>query len=340
MAGNGSGVIPRPGETTTGRVSVPGSPGHGTGAIAPGRATGAVGVGQVSGTVNPARVTGAASAVAAVGAASVGAASVAAPGRGVAPGVAPTDPDDPSSARPLPDLRAAAGADRDENGEAISGFRGARTELRRRMRERRRLRMITLSVLTLVVLLALPAFFGIRSATRDPVFTSLNALSVPAWAAGKPHDLTSGSRWCFLRCRFRERTLQSAKSPDETAKTYQAALTAAGWQPWQVAQCPEQKVDGSYTCWRRDEFTLDLWVRQPSCAVDALAEQDAGLAATQPPAAGAAPACSGATVSIKVRNAITDERGRPEPQPNPSLIGETPDPILTDDPLGATPSPS
>jgi integrin beta 3 len=46
-------------------------------------------------------------------------------------------------------------------------------------------------------------------------------------------------------------------------------------------------------------------------------------------------------VSIKVRNAITDERGRPEPSGEPPLIGETPDVIITDDPLlEATPSPS
>ena len=46
-------------------------------------------------------------------------------------------------------------------------------------------------------------------------------------------------------------------------------------------------------------------------------------------------------MSIKVQNAITDQRGKPQPKPDPALIGETPDPVLTDDPLlEPTPSPS
>ncbi|MBD0324728.1 MAG: hypothetical protein ICV72_15290, partial [Aldersonia sp.] len=186
------------------------------------------------------------------------------------------------------------------------------------------------------------AYFGIRTASRDPVFTSLDALSVPTWAAAGVDDRSSGSRWCIKDCRFRERTAQSSRSPGETAKAYQAALTTAGWQRWKVGGCPEQPLAAgeSYTCWRRDEFTLDLWVRKPSCAADAIAAQDPDVA----PSAGVAAdpkTCTGASVTIKVQNAVTDERGRTEPAPDPSLIGETPDPVLTDDPLReATPSPS
>jgi len=44
------------------------------------------------------------------------------------------------------------------------------------------------------------------------------------------------------------------------------------------------------------------------------------------------------TVSIKVQNAITDTRGKKEPKQSPDLIGETPDPTLSDDPL-LTPTP-
>ncbi|MDT5034787.1 MAG: hypothetical protein QOC94_4958, partial [Actinoplanes sp.] len=137
------------------------------------------------------------------------------------------------------------------------------------MRAKRRLRVITLVSLCVLVLGLLPLFFGIRSAGRDPVFTSLDALDVPRWAATNVQDQDSGSRWCFLDCRFRERTVQSSKPSAETAKAYSTALSTAGWQRWKVAQCPEQPVtDGSYTCWRRDEFTLDLWVGPPECAVD------------------------------------------------------------------------
>jgi integrin beta 3 len=339
MAGGAtSGVIPRPGETSGGRTGVP-QTGSTTGAIPTGAiptgsmSTGSIGVGGITGSAGVGAVSGSVSAgqagVAQTGVAQVGAGQV---GAGQVSGAV-------AAGRVVAGAAEAAGSDPGrepvDDRAAVGGIRGARSELRRQMREKRRLRMITLSVLTLVVLLALPAFFGIRSASRDPVFHSLDALSVPAWASSGAEDRTSGSRWCFLECRFRERTAQSQKAPAETEKTYQQALSTAGWQRWKVAQCPEQPTQG-YSCWKRDEFTLDLWVRQPSCAVDAVA----GAA----PVDGALPdpkKCVGATVSIKVRNAITDERGRPQPTDKPPLIGETPDVIITDDPLlEATPSPS
>jgi integrin beta 3 len=218
---------------------------------------------------------------------------------------------------------------------------GLRSELRRQLRAKRRLRVITLVSLCVLVLGLLPLFVGIRAAGRDPVFTSLDALDVPHWAATDVQDQDSGSRWCFLECRFRERTVQSSKPSAETAKAYSTALRTAGWQRWKVAQCPEQPVtDGSYTCWRRDEFTLDLWVGPPECAVDQVAVTDdpevlpsSGVAS--PPVVN----CVGSSVSIKVQNAITDVRGKTEPKPDPSLVGETPDPTLAPDPV-LTPTPA
>jgi integrin beta 3 len=48
--------------------------------------------------------------------------------------------------------------------------------------------------------------------------------------------------------------------------------------------------------------------------------------------------CVGSTVSIKVQNAVTDPRGKPA---TPGPVGETPDPVLSNDPLlEPTPSPS
>ena len=228
-------------------------------------------------------------------------------------------------------------------GETMGGLRGARTELRNQMRSRRRLRMITLVSLAAVVLVVLPVIFGLRSASQDPVFRSLDSLKVPAWAASNVNDRSSGSRWCFLDCTFRERTADSSKPFKPTTTAYDQALTAAGWQSWKVAECPEQPVDpasGTYSCWKRDEFTLDLQVSLPDCAVDALAAQDPDAL----PSSGVAPPttdpskCVGSTVSIKVQNAITDTRGKKEPKQSPDLIGETPDPTLSDDPL-LTPTP-
>ena len=221
--------------------------------------------------------------------------------------------------------------------EARGGLLGKGAELRARLRTERKLRVITLVTLSVIVLGLLPLLFGIRSATRDPVFNSLDALSVPTWADKDVDDRTSGSIWCFFDCRFRERSAQSERPFEETDRVYAQALTAAGWQP-RSGNCSDQPdTSGKYTCWTRDEFSLDLWVRLPDCAVDAVAAQDPatlpsagpdGVVVTPDPAD-----CTGSTVSIKVQNAVTDPRLRPQPAVDPSLIGETPDPVLTNDPL-------
>ena len=227
-------------------------------------------------------------------------------------------------------------------GETMSGLRGARTELRNQMRSRRRLRMVTLVSLAVVVLVVLPAFFGLRSATKDPVFGSLDALKVPSWAATKVVDRSSGSRWCFIDCRFRERDVASRRPFKETTAVYNAALVAAGWQSWKVGECPDQPVDpasSTYSCWKRDEFTLDLRVGLPDCAVDALAAQVPGALPSAPAIPPDPAKCVGSAVSIKVQNAISDTRGKREPRQSPDLVGETPDPVLSNDPLLA-PTPS
>ncbi|MGA5302155.1 hypothetical protein ACPCHT_19660 [Nucisporomicrobium flavum] len=242
-----------------------------------------------------------------------------------------------------PAVRSATAGDEQESGGPLGGLRGARTELRRQMRAKRRLRVLTLVSLSVLVLGLLPVFFGVWSATRDPVFTSLDALNVPAWADKQAEDRSSGSRWCFLDCRFRERIAQSERPFEETNQAYAAALTSAGWKV-RGGECTDQPTtEGKYSCWTRDEFTLDLWVRLPECAVDAVAAQDPdtvpsvgpdGVVETPDPKK-----CTGSTVSIKVQNAVTDERGKPQPAVDPSLIGVTPDPVLTNDPL-LEPSPS
>ena len=61
------------------------------------------------------------------------------------------------------------------------------------------------------------------------------------------------------------------------------------------------------------------------------APADPALAPTAPPSPSAAK-CVGSTVSIKVQNAIIDPRGKPETAEKPQL-GETPDPVLSNDPL-------
>lgn len=234
-----------------------------------------------------------------------------------------------------PALRPAGQDVPDDDGAAP----GARSELRRQLRERRRLRAAVLALVSVVLLGAVPLFFGIRTLSRDPVFDNLDQLNVPGWAAAKTVDEVSGSRWCLLDCRLRERTVTSEKSPEETAGVYENALRQDGWQPWKVTRCPEQETKGSYTCWRRDELTLDLWVREPTCVPPPVDGEPAIVPSPGPSAAAAE--CAGSLVSVKVRNAIDDERTKPQPSTDPSLTGEDPFPTVSADPLGElTPSPS
>jgi hypothetical protein len=278
-----------------------------------------------------------------IGAAAAGALGTAAPRTG-APGVPPRGEERPPTS-PVVGARAGAAkaagiapgarpASPTAEAESSGGLRGAGEELRTKMRTQRRLRVVTLLSLAVVVLVVLPAFFGLRSATSDPMFGSLDSLSVPAWAAKQVQDNGSGSRWCFMDCRFREREAQSDKPFKETTAAYTAALTSAGWHSWKVSECPETEIpadQGTYSCWKRDEFTLDLWVRLPECAVDQVAAQDpAALPSTAPTPS--TKKCVGSTVSIKVQNAISDTRGKPERQEKPKL-GETPDAVISDDPL-------
>ncbi|WP_091672354.1 hypothetical protein [Micromonospora auratinigra] len=207
------------------------------------------------------------------------------------------------------------------------------------MRERRRLRLGVLALVSLVLLGAVPLYFGLRALSHDPVFDTLDGLAVPSWATQKPVDHVSGSRWCLEDCRLRERTVQSQKAWKETAQVYETALASDGWRRWKVDRCPEQEqqVKGSYTCWRRDELTLDLWVRDRPCVPPPVDGEPAPSPAPSP----AAGACAGSLVSVKVRNAIDDERTGPQPSTDPSLTGEDPFPTLSDDPLGElTRSPS
>lgn len=187
------------------------------------------------------------------------------------------------------------------------------------------MRAAALAMVVLLVLGAPMIYFGILFATRDPVLNSLDRLQVPSWAAQSPEDrIISGSRWCFIDCRFRQRNLVSEGETAETTEVYQAALRDAGWLRWEVEGCPQVEVDGDYSCWTRDEYTLDLWVRPPDCAYDPLNQRpDPGAGedgSEDEPADGTPPAgtdpqddCSGSVVEIKMQNRVADERGLSDP---------------------------
>jgi hypothetical protein len=196
------------------------------------------------------------------------------------------------------------------------------------------LRRATLVAVVLLVLLAYPSFLVLQAATRDPAINSLNTLALPAWAAKNPQDQEFGSRWCIKECRSRERTLVSERAPDETARVYQSVLRDAGWDRWLVQACPENPVPGSYTCWKRDEYTLDLWVRDPPCAADPLRNRPTVAAPGSSAPAVVTGDCSGSLVTIKVRNGIADDRGRGGPPPP---TPENPDDPELEEPTSAPP---
>jgi hypothetical protein len=240
--------------------------------------------------------------------------------------------------------KAGTGGDASAKGDSDSegGLRGASAELRQKLRTERRLRLVTLMSLAALVLLVLPAFFGVRAMSSDPVLASLDSLEVPAWAAKNEKEFESGSSLCIMECEFRERVTESEQSFAETSKVYTKALKSAGWTERKVAGCPESPIredEGLYSCWERDELTLDLQVSLPGCAVDQFAAEQnpsAGAEAPAPPVPGQ---CVGSTVRIKVWNAIVDERGKTDTAPGP--LGQTPDPILrTDDSIFQQSSPT
>ncbi|MBV1850378.1 hypothetical protein KUA19_09555 [Catellatospora sp. NEAU-YM18] len=208
------------------------------------------------------------------------------------------------------------------------------------MREQQRLRMWTLIALVVLVVGALPFYFVLRAATRDPVLTALDALEVPSWAvmSDKTVDNISGSRWCLMECRYRERSLQSQREDAETAKAYEQALTDAGWVRWQVSSCQAEGT-GVYSCWRRDEFTLDLWVRPitteqctellrnrpPGGPADPSASPGAEPAPDASPSSSLPAECQGSQVTLKVVNTIADERIGHENEPTGDPEGGTGD---------------
>ncbi|MEU8006601.1 hypothetical protein AB0B66_36055 [Catellatospora sp. NPDC049111] len=247
------------------------------------------------------------------------------PGRPEPIAVRPPDPN--AVVPPAGDRRAGLAA-------GVDAIRGARSEVRKQLREQQRLRMWTLIALVAVVVGALPFYFVLRAATRDPVLTTLDALDVPSWAvtSGKTEDNIYGSRWCLIECRYRERSLESQRGIDETTEAYTKALTDAGWSRWNVASCVlDEGTEGKFSCWRRDEFTLDLWVRPittPECT-DLLRNrptvgpsQGPAQPSADPSAApSAAPAgdpdaCKGSAVTIKVLNTVADDRIRFTADPN------------------------
>lgn len=182
-----------------------------------------------------------------------------------------------------------------------------RAEARRQIQVAQQLKVATLVVVALLLLAAFPTYQWIRSEAQDPVFGQLDALELPAWAVGTVSDASDGSRWCIGRCRFRERTWASERAPEETQTAYDKALRDAGWRPRTAGVCPSVQ-DGLASCWKRDEYVLDMWIRVPICDLPpprpTISAAPSPGASTPAAPAGPVETCPGALVTVKVFNAI------------------------------------
>ena len=141
-----------------------------------------------------------------------------------------------------------------------------RAEIRKHLRIQQQLKVGTLILVAVLLLAAYPIYLFTRSVSADPVFGELDRLSLPSWAAILHEDAASGSRWCIGECRSRDRTWASEREPEETNTAYVTALQDAGWRPRLEGLCPAVD-EGVATCWQRDEYVMDMWVRAPICNV-------------------------------------------------------------------------
>jgi integrin beta 3 len=174
-------------------------------------------------------------------------------------------------------------------------------------------------IMVVVALVGTPVgFFVIKEAARDPIFAELDGWNVPEWAAGTHHDEAYGSRWCYRECRFRERTWKSSRPAEETNQAFASALRAAGWRTWEVAGCPPEGVQGLDSCWQRDEYVLDLWVRDEPCEIKPVrptvgsgqpAVPDPSASSSAEPSGIPGPGCGTSQATVKVFNRIAYQRG-------------------------------
>jgi len=211
-----------------------------------------------------------------------------------------------------------------------------RAEMKRQLRVAQQLKVVTLTIVAMLLLAAYPVYLFVRSGSQDPVFSDLDSLDLPEWSATTHDDAARGSRWCIGECRFHIRTWSSQRAPDETDTAYRTALEDAGWRP-RAGTCPPA-VEGLASCWKRDEFVMDMWVRTPICDVPpprpTITPPKGGATpkpATTTPAAQGEPAgqCPGALVTMQVYNAISYPGGPIDNAPTPSPSGGTPAPRVT-----------
>jgi integrin beta 3 len=181
-----------------------------------------------------------------------------------------------------------------------------RAELRKHLRIQQQLKVGTLVLVALLLLAAYPVYLFTSAVAQDPVFTALDDLDIPAWASFEHSDAADGSRWCIGKCRERKRTWASERAPEETSAAYATALTDAGWRIRTEGYCPPVS-DGVLTCWKKDEYVMDMWVRAPLCEAPPprpTIEGASPSSAPTPQTETSKSVCAAALVTMQVFNAI------------------------------------
>jgi hypothetical protein len=183
-----------------------------------------------------------------------------------------------------------------------------RAEMRRQLKVAQQLKVATMTLVAVLLIAAYPVYILVRSQTQDPVFGDLDSLNLPSWADTMHTEAAAGSRWCIKECRVHSRTYTSDRGPDETNAAYVAALTDAGWRIRTTPACPTT-AEGVGSCWERDEYVMDMWVRAPICEIPPPRATGGPSASPSPvpdsTAETTTPGCPGALVTMKVYNAIS-----------------------------------
>jgi hypothetical protein len=187
---------------------------------------------------------------------------------------------------------------------------GARVPASAQERQRARLTVVAAVV---ALLLVLPAVLLLWQRSGDPLAGQLDELSVPAAVNLHHSDDSGNSAYCVHSCAWLKRIYQSGQSADRTDAVFKGALISHGWQKAD-GKCPKP-ADGSYSCWQRDQYVLDLWVRPADCGSSAAnplpvpsesvppGEGDAAPSAGPSPSGPATAQCPAAQASLQVANA-------------------------------------
>ena len=141
-----------------------------------------------------------------------------------------------------------------------------RAEMKRQLRVAQQLKVVTLTIVAMLLLAAYPVYLFVRSGSQDPVFSDLDSLDLPELGRDDSRRRGTGQPVVHRRVPFPYPHLEFAACAgrDRHARTGRPSRTRAGAP--RAGTCPPA-VEGLASCWKRDEYVMDMWVRTPICDV-------------------------------------------------------------------------